>query len=325
MIEPAAGVNRAMLAFLCDAYDEEVVAERERTVLRLHPQIAPVKAAVLPLIAKDAEMVSKARALHEELRRFAVVEYDDNSQIGRRYRRQDEIGTPFAFTIDEQTLEDETITVRDRDSLAQERISLARTREHLLDRLAAAVAVAEAGLTTIARLRRRRWEAPLHEALARRPKPGLLVQGVRVGGVEQPARAGERAVVDREAEELDAEPSTAMVGEDEHVGEVRVDVTVGDGAREADERIRVVEPDEACGAADECLGHLARASGGPVAVLAQVAMDDVDVDPRRVVVELVSVSENHPHGVILPAHPARYPGATVRWCAPPSLCRSRFP
>ncbi len=137
VIEPAAGVNRAMLAFLCDAYDEEVVAERDRTVLRLHPQIAPVKAAVLPLIAKDADMVAKARGLHEELRRFAVVEYDDNSQIGRRYRRQDEIGTPFAFTVDEQTLEDETITVRDRDSLTQERISLARAREHLLDRLAA--------------------------------------------------------------------------------------------------------------------------------------------------------------------------------------------
>jgi glycyl-tRNA synthetase len=137
VIEPAAGVNRAMLAFMCDAYDEEVVAERDRTVLRLHPQLAPVKAAVLPLIAKSSDMVSKARGLYEELRRFAVVEYDDNSQIGRRYRRQDEIGTPFAFTIDEETLVDETITVRDRDSLTQERISLARAREHLLDRLAA--------------------------------------------------------------------------------------------------------------------------------------------------------------------------------------------
>jgi len=137
VIEPAAGLNRSMLAFLCDAYDEEIVAERERTVLRLHPQIAPVKAAVLPLIARDAEMVARARRLYEELRRFAAVEYDDNSQIGRRYRRQDEIGTPFAFTIDEQTLEDDTVTIRDRDSLAQERISIARAREHLLDRLAA--------------------------------------------------------------------------------------------------------------------------------------------------------------------------------------------
>ena len=137
VIEPALGVNRSMLTFLCDAYHEEVVAERERTVLRLHPALAPVKAAVLPLVATDSGMVEKARALHEELRRVMVAEYDDSGQIGRRYRRQDEIGTPWALTIDEQTLEDDTVTVRDRDSLAQERISIARAREHLLDRLAA--------------------------------------------------------------------------------------------------------------------------------------------------------------------------------------------
>ena len=136
VIEPAAGVNRAMLAFLCDAYDEEVVAERERTVLRLHPQIAPVKAAVLPLIGKDGAMAEKARALYEQLRRVVSVEYDDSGQIGRRYRRQDEIGTPYALTIDEQTAEDDTVTIRDRDSLAQERIPLAGAREALLDRLA---------------------------------------------------------------------------------------------------------------------------------------------------------------------------------------------
>jgi glycyl-tRNA synthetase len=135
VIEPAAGLNRSMLAFLCDAYDEEVVAERERTVLRLHPQIAPVKAAVLPLIGKNADMVSKARSLHEELRRHAAVEYDDNAQIGRRYRRQDEIGTPFAFTVDDVTLEDDTVTIRDRDSLEQERVPLSRARELLVDRL----------------------------------------------------------------------------------------------------------------------------------------------------------------------------------------------
>jgi glycyl-tRNA synthetase len=137
VIEPAAGADRALLAFLVDAYDEEEVAGRERTVLRLHPRIAPVKAAVLPLIARDAAMVERARGLFEELRRVASVEYDDGGQIGRRYRRQDEIGTPFAFTIDEQTLEDDTVTIRDRDSLAQERLSIGRVREHLLDRLAA--------------------------------------------------------------------------------------------------------------------------------------------------------------------------------------------
>jgi glycyl-tRNA synthetase len=135
VIEPAGGADRALLAFLVDAYDEEVVAERERTVLRFHPQIAPVKAAVLPLIAKHEGMVTKARALYEELRRRHIVEYDDNGAIGRRYRRQDEIGTPFAFTIDEQTLGDDTVTVRDRDSLAQERLPIGGVREWLDDAL----------------------------------------------------------------------------------------------------------------------------------------------------------------------------------------------
>jgi len=137
VVEPAAGVNRSMLAFLCDAYHEEVVAERERTVLRLHPQIAPVKVAVLPLIPRDSGMAEKARALHAELRRMMVAEHDEGGQIGRRYRRQDEIGTPWALTVDEQTLEDDTVTIRDRDSLVQERIPIAGAREHLLDRLGA--------------------------------------------------------------------------------------------------------------------------------------------------------------------------------------------
>jgi glycyl-tRNA synthetase len=135
VIEPAGGVDRALLAFLVDAYDEEVVGDRSRTVLRLHPAIAPVKAAVLPLIGKSEEMVAKARALYEDLRRRHSVEYDDSGAIGRRYRRQDEIGTPWAFTVDEQTLEDDTVTVRDRDSLAQERIPLAGSPAWLDDAL----------------------------------------------------------------------------------------------------------------------------------------------------------------------------------------------
>jgi glycyl-tRNA synthetase len=135
VIEPALGLNRSLLTFLIDAYDEEVVAERERTVLRLHPRLAPVKAAVLPLIGKSVDMVVKAQALQQELRKDWMVEYDDGGAIGRRYRRQDEIGTPFAFTIDEQTLEDDTVTVRDRDSLAQERLSLAGVPDWLDDAL----------------------------------------------------------------------------------------------------------------------------------------------------------------------------------------------
>ena len=128
-------MNRSLLAFMVDAYDEEVVAERERTVLRLHPALAPVKAAVLPLVPRNEDMVVKARSLYEELRRAVVAEYDDSGQIGRRYRRQDEIGTPYALTIDEQTLEDGTVTLRDRDTLAQERIPLEGATRLLQDRL----------------------------------------------------------------------------------------------------------------------------------------------------------------------------------------------
>jgi glycyl-tRNA synthetase len=135
VIEPAGGPDRALLAFLVDGYDEEEVAGRERTVLRLHPQIAPIKAAILPLVAKDPGMVEKARSLHEELRLDFMVEYDEGGAIGRRYRRQDEIGTPFAFTVDEQTLADDTVTIRDRDSLAQDRIALGQARERLADAL----------------------------------------------------------------------------------------------------------------------------------------------------------------------------------------------
>jgi len=135
VIEPAVSIDRIMLAFLCDAYDEEVVGDRERVVLRLHPRVAPVKAAILPLVPRDEGMASRARALYEELRLHHVVEHDDSGQIGRRYRRQDEIGTPWAFTVDEQTLEDETVTVRDRDSLEQERLSIGGVRKWLDDAL----------------------------------------------------------------------------------------------------------------------------------------------------------------------------------------------
>jgi glycyl-tRNA synthetase len=135
VIEPAVSIERIFVALLCDAYHEEVVGDRERVVLRLHPQVSPVKAAILPLVPRDEGMATRARALYEELRRYEVVEHDDSGQIGRRYRRQDEIGTPWAFTVDEQTLEDETVTVRDRDSLAQERLPISGVRAWLDDAL----------------------------------------------------------------------------------------------------------------------------------------------------------------------------------------------
>jgi glycyl-tRNA synthetase len=138
VIEPAVSIERIFVALLVDAYHEEVVGERERTVLQFHPKMAPVTAAVLPLIGKSDEMVAKARGLYEELRRRYSVEYDDNGAIGRRYRRQDEIGTPWAFTIDDQTLADDTVTVRDRDSLAQERVAIPSVPSWLEDALSAA-------------------------------------------------------------------------------------------------------------------------------------------------------------------------------------------
>jgi len=135
VIEPAVSIERIFVALLCDAYHEEVVGERDRTVLRLSPRVAPVKAAVLPLVPRDEGMATRAKNLFGELRRRVSVEHDDSGQIGRRYRRQDEIGTPWAFTIDEQTLEDETVTVRDRDTLAQERVPISGAASWLSDAL----------------------------------------------------------------------------------------------------------------------------------------------------------------------------------------------
>ncbi|HEY6779988.1 MAG TPA: glycine--tRNA ligase [Thermoleophilaceae bacterium] len=136
VIEPAAGVGRTVLALLCDAYDEEEVEGRQRTLLRLHPQVAPVKVAVLPLVNKDGQP-EKARALYEELRRRMPAEFDTGGSIGKRYRRQDEIGTPWGVTVDHQTMEDDTVTLRDRDSLEQSRIAIGELGAELERRLAA--------------------------------------------------------------------------------------------------------------------------------------------------------------------------------------------
>jgi glycyl-tRNA synthetase len=123
VIEPAAGVDRSMLAFLVDAYDEDEVGGEARTVLRFHPQLAPVKVAVLPLVRKDGQP-ELAREIYNHLRERMQAEYDAGGAIGRRYRRQDEIGTPWAVTIDHQSLEDRTVTLRDRDSLTQTRVGI---------------------------------------------------------------------------------------------------------------------------------------------------------------------------------------------------------
>jgi glycyl-tRNA synthetase len=135
VIEPSLGVDRSLLAFTVDAYDTEEVEGRTRTVLRLHPRLAPVKAAVLPLVSKDG-MPEKAREVYEQVRSRVPAEYDEGGSIGRRYRRQDEIGTPWGITVDGQTMEDDTVTLRDRDSLDQERVGIDGLGERLADKLA---------------------------------------------------------------------------------------------------------------------------------------------------------------------------------------------
>ncbi|TMM01499.1 MAG: glycine--tRNA ligase, partial [Actinobacteria bacterium] len=137
VIEPAAGADRAALAFLVDAYDEDTLGGEQRTVLKLHPRLAPVKVAVLPLLRKDGQP-EVAREVLESLKGSGLkLEYDEGGSIGRRYRRQDEIGTPYCLTIDHQTLEDRTVTVRDRDTLAQDRVAIDALREELPRRVAA--------------------------------------------------------------------------------------------------------------------------------------------------------------------------------------------
>ena len=136
VVEPAAGADRATLAFMVDAYDEEEVEGRSRVVLRFHPRLAPVKVAVLPLVNKDGQP-ELAREIYEELRALMPAEYDTGGSIGKRYRRQDEIGTPWGVTIDHQSVEDGTVTLRDRDSLEQIRVPRAEIAGELAGRLAA--------------------------------------------------------------------------------------------------------------------------------------------------------------------------------------------
>ncbi len=136
VIEPSAGADRGTLAFLCDAYHEDEIAGEVRTVLKLHPRLAPIKAAVFPLVKKDG-MPEKALAIYRALKRHFNVYYDEKAAIGRRYRRQDEAGTPFCVTVDGDTLTAGTVTVRERDSCEQVRIGVADLQTYLGDRLGA--------------------------------------------------------------------------------------------------------------------------------------------------------------------------------------------
>ena len=134
VIEPSGGVDRAVLVFLVDAFDEETVRGETRVVLRLHPKLAPIKAAIFPLVKRDG-MPEKARRIVEDLQPHFAVFYDEGGSVGRRYRRMDEAGTPFGITVDSETLENDTVTVRDRDTMEQVRVKIAELREHLAERI----------------------------------------------------------------------------------------------------------------------------------------------------------------------------------------------
>jgi glycyl-tRNA synthetase len=135
VIEPSAGVDRTFLAVLCDAYDEELDNEELRVLLHLNPELAPIKVAVLPLSRREP-LVQLAREVYSDLRQCWVVSYDDAQSIGRRYRRQDEIGTPSCVTVDFESLEDKAVTIRERDTMNQIRVPIEVLRETLAAKLA---------------------------------------------------------------------------------------------------------------------------------------------------------------------------------------------
>ncbi len=139
IIETSAGASRSLMAFLVDAYQEEEAPTADgkvetRVVMKLHPSLAPVKAAIFPLVNRDG-MPELAKKVEMDLRKHMRVFYDDSGAVGRRYRRQDEIGTPFTITIDSDSLNDQTVTVRDRDTMVQNRVSMDALRVYILDRL----------------------------------------------------------------------------------------------------------------------------------------------------------------------------------------------
>jgi glycyl-tRNA synthetase len=140
VIEPSAGVDRTALALLCEAYTEDEAPDekgvmQKRVVMKFHPRIAPIKAAFFPLVNRDG-MPDRARKLYRKAREHMNVFYDEGGAIGRRYRRQDEVGTPFCITVDGQTLEDQTVTIRDRDTLQQVRVHSDKVLDWLKQHLA---------------------------------------------------------------------------------------------------------------------------------------------------------------------------------------------
>jgi len=135
VIEPSIGVDRLMLAVLCSAYAVDEVGGEERTLLRFHPRLAPIKAAVLPLVKNKPELIEKAEAIYKRLQRRYHVTYDTAGAIGRRYRRMDEVGTPYCITVDFDTLDDDTVTLRERDSTEQRRVTIPELLEYMEEQI----------------------------------------------------------------------------------------------------------------------------------------------------------------------------------------------
>lgn len=135
IIEPSGGVDRSVLAFLVDAYHEEQVKKETRVVLRLHKDLAPIKVAILPLLRNRPALVGLARTITQDLKKKFVCMYDDTGSIGKLYRRQDEVGTLYCVTVDVQSLEDKQVTVRERDSMQQDRVSIGVLKDYLVNRL----------------------------------------------------------------------------------------------------------------------------------------------------------------------------------------------
>lgn len=133
VIEPSAGVDRTCLAVLCDAYHEDVIEGEQRVVMRFNPRIAPIKAGVFPLVKKDG-LADLARDFERKLRRRFTTFYDQGGAIGRRYRRMDEIGTPYCITVDYETKENETVTVRERDTTEQVRMKMSEVAAYIEQR-----------------------------------------------------------------------------------------------------------------------------------------------------------------------------------------------
>jgi glycyl-tRNA synthetase len=134
VIEPSGGVDRSVLAFLADSYREEEVRGEKRVSLALDKKLAPLKAAILPLLRNRPEIVLMAKSIASDLRKILKVMYDDAASIGRLYRRQDEVGTPYCITVDVDSLSDKKVTVRDRDTMIQDRISADKVSEYLKEK-----------------------------------------------------------------------------------------------------------------------------------------------------------------------------------------------